>query len=132
MSIEICLETREDLVTFLKSTSYDYVILKFHASWCKPCKKLKPFVDKTVNETIERLDSKKRQNAFIFIEVDIDVCTDLYAFLKQKKRINGVPSIFLYDMKAVKKQDTEYYYIPTMSVSGIDYSYIQKIFDYIQ
>ena len=39
---EIVLENRNDLSQYLKDTDYDFVVLKFSAEWCKPCKIVKP------------------------------------------------------------------------------------------
>ena len=41
---EVILETRTDLVKYLKETKYEYVVLKFHADWCAPCKVIGPKV----------------------------------------------------------------------------------------
>ena len=39
---EIILETRTGWWNFLKSTQYEYAILKFYADWCTPCKHIGP------------------------------------------------------------------------------------------
>ena len=45
---EIILENRNDLKNFLKNTKYEYVVLKFYADWCKPCKFISPYVKKII------------------------------------------------------------------------------------
>lgn len=80
--MEVCLETREDLIELLKNNPYDYIVLKFKANWCRPCKVIEPFVHKQVEDKITQLDQENRKNVFLYVEVDVDVCFDLYSFLK--------------------------------------------------
>jgi thiol-disulfide isomerase/thioredoxin len=129
---EIILETREDLTNFLINTEYEYTILKFYADWCRPCKAIAPFVDQVIEEKIRLLDEKGLKKRFIFIEVDVDECFDLYAFLKRKKRINGIPSIFLYSKSVYSKLDTNEIFIPQGCVSGTKEGEIRKVLDYIK
>ena len=80
---EIIIETREDLVDYLNSTNYENVIIKFYASWCKPCEKVAPFVENCVEELTQKFQGN--HNKFVFLELDVDESFDLYAFLKQKR-----------------------------------------------
>ena len=98
---EIFLENREDLTNYLKGTDYEYVILKFTANWCNPCKKIDPFLEKIITEKEVQFNNNK--NKFLYIKVDVDECFDLYSFLKARKMINGIPSIFLYSKKYIYK-----------------------------
>ena len=41
---DICLDTRDDLIQLLKESKYEYIILKFTAKWCNPCKIIQPYV----------------------------------------------------------------------------------------
>tara|TARA_B100000035_G_C20715222_1_gene428765 strand:+ start:145 stop:549 length:405 start_codon:yes stop_codon:yes gene_type:complete len=129
---EIYLETREDLCNLLKKNEYKYIILKFKASWCKPCKTLEPFVNNLIKEKIKELNSKQKTNIFLYVEVDIDECNDLYSFLKSKKRLNGVPSILLYENSIISNVEDEYKYIPQKTISGIKENEIKKLFECIQ
>ena len=83
---EIFLENREDLTNYLKATDYEYVILKFTANWCNPCKRIKPLVD----TWFQKLPSN-----FIIVELDIDDTVDLYFALRSKKMLNGIPVILV-------------------------------------
>lgn len=130
--MEVCLETRNDLITLLKNSSYDYIVLKFKAEWCRPCKVIEPIVNEIVENKINELDKENKKNIFLFVEVDVDECHDLYSFLKQKKRINGIPAIFLYSKSVYKAIDSEYQYIPQASVSGASEGPIKKIFELIR
>lgn len=129
---DIELETRDDLITYLKSNKYEYVILKFSADWCKPCKKIAPFIDSLINEKIEHFNKKGIKDKFIFITVDVDECFDLYAFLKKKKMINGIPSIFLYSKNLYSKVTESEMYIPNGSISGTNESQIRNLLNYIK
>ena len=53
------------------------LFVKFTASWCAPCKKIKPTVDTFINSNYS--------NSFQYLEIDIDNSLDVYAFLKSKK-----------------------------------------------
>ena len=128
---EVILETREDLTFFLKNTPYDYVILKFYADWCKPCKTIAPFVERLIDEKTNKFESQGVKNKFIFVSVDVDECFDLYAFLKRQKMINGIPAIFLYSKKIYKQNDEKQMYIPQGSISGTNESEISKVLDFI-
>ena len=121
---EIILENRQDLIDFLKTTKYEYIMLKFFADWCGPCNKISPFVNNLADEKI------KTNSNFIFIEVNVDECFDLYAFLKKQKMIKGIPSIFLYKKEILNNIDLEHYYIPQSSISGTNESEIKKIFNF--
>ena len=48
---EIILENRNDLSEYLKDTDYDFVVLKFSAEWCKPCKIVKPIIENTLKRS---------------------------------------------------------------------------------
>ena len=84
MTQEIDLENREDLIKLLNSSEYKFIIIKFTATWCRPCKVIQPFLEKMVDEKIEKLNIQQKINHFLYIELDVDVCFDLYAFLKKK------------------------------------------------
>lgn len=121
---EIILENRQDLIEFLKTTKYEYIMLKFFADWCGPCNKISPFVNNLADEKI------KTNSNFIFIEVNVDECFDLYAFLKKQKMIKGIPSIFLYKKEILNNIELEHYYIPQVSISGTNETEIKKIFNF--
>lgn len=132
MEEEIHLENREDLNILLKQTPYKYILLKFTASWCRPCKVIQPFLLNCVNEKIKDLDQLNKKNVFLYIEVDVDVCFDLYAFLKKKKAINGIPALFLYNTDISRNQEESYMYLPHAFVSGTSETEIKKVFELIQ
>jgi len=79
-------------------------IVKFTASWCGPCKQIAPFVDEQFKNTPDIVTCAN---------IDVDQNFDLFAFLKSKKMVKGVPIILAY-----KKGNTNY--SPDFSVSGTD------------
>tara|TARA_Y100000389_G_scaffold102325_1_gene99168 strand:- start:480 stop:851 length:372 start_codon:yes stop_codon:yes gene_type:complete len=79
-------------------------IVKFTASWCGPCKQITPFVDEQFKNTPDIVTCAN---------IDVDQNFDLFAFLKSKKMVKGVPIILAY-----KKGNTNY--SPDFSVSGTD------------
>lgn len=60
------------------------ILLKFGATWCKPCKK----VDALIKQRMLQLPDN-----FRCLIIDIDDHLDVYAFLKAKRMVNGIPSI---------------------------------------
>ena len=112
---EVILETRTDLVKYLKETKYEYVVLKFYADWCAPCKVIGPKVKDMVIKKAEQL--KSHENKFIYIEVNVDECFDLYAFLKSE--------IYL-------KSEESQIFIPQNSISGAKENDIQNLINLIQ
>lgn len=60
------------------------IIVKFGAEWCGPCKKIEALVKNRM------LQLPSNYKCFI---IDIDECFELYAFLKTKRMVNGIPSI---------------------------------------
>lgn len=79
-------------------------IVKFTATWCGPCKKIAPFVYEQFKNTPDIVTCAN---------IDVDRNFDLFAFLKSKKMVKGVPVILAY-----KKENTNY--SPDFSVSGTD------------
>ena len=61
-------------------------------------------------------------NVMYIYNVDVDECFDVYAFLKQKKMISGIPTLLAY-----KKGNT--FFAPDASISGTNESDINNFFD---
>ena len=127
---EIIMETRRDLVEYLKKNEYEHVILKFYADWCAPCKHIGPKVKQLVQETSDRFQNDDKK--FIFIEIDVDESFDLYAFLKSKKMVRGIPTMFLYSKSVYENVEENHLFIPQASVSGTNENQIRGFFNHIQ
>jgi thiol-disulfide isomerase/thioredoxin len=115
----IQLESRDDLKKYLETTTCDTTILKFTASWCKPCKTIAPFVETLNNEYF------KKDLNFEFIEIDVDSALDLYAFLKKVKMINGIPALLAYK-KSLYNPDT--FFVPYRNATGADKSLVAQFY----
>ena len=83
-------------------TNPGVIIIKFGAEWCGPCKAIESDVKQYFNQMPDNI-----QCAII----DVDECFDVYAFLKNKKMINGIPAILCYYKDNVN-------YIPNDMVTG--------------
>lgn len=103
---------RTAFVELLK-TNTGLIIIKFGADWCKPCKLIEDYVNEKFNSMPDNVTCLK---------VDIDENLDLYAFLKSKKMVTGVPTILCYE----KGNET---YIPADAVSGTDNKELDGFFD---
>ncbi len=91
------------------------VLIKFGATWCGPCKRIEP----AIKYAFERLSER---NGYKCIMVDIDDSFDLYALLKSKKQINGVPAVLCWK----KGNETA---IPDDMVVGADKALVDAFFD---
>jgi thiol-disulfide isomerase/thioredoxin len=88
------------------------IIIKFGASWCKPCKKIKEPVEVFFTQT---------PNNIVCCDIDVDDCEEIYTFLRGKRMINGIPTIFCY-----KKGNIEY--APDDSFTGTDLTGLESFF----
>lgn len=91
------------------------VILKFGAEWCGPCNAIKPLLV-AIKQTLP-------ENAILY-NIDIDSNIDLYAFFKQKKMLNGIPTILGFFKNNVS-------FVPDLSVSGANEKEIREFFNSI-
>jgi thiol-disulfide isomerase/thioredoxin len=63
------------------------VLLKLSAEWCGPCKRIQPLV-------LEGLSVLP--DTVLQVIIDIDDSLELYTYLKNKRRINGIPAILFW------------------------------------
>jgi hypothetical protein len=88
------------------------IIIKLGAEWCGPCKQIKHIVHAFFATSPAEV---------ICCDIDVDECFDLYAFLKSKKMVNGIPAMLCY------RKDNKTY-IPTDSVVGADPAALDAFF----
>jgi thiol-disulfide isomerase/thioredoxin len=79
-------------------------IIYYHSSWCKFCYKVTPLTESFFATSPDNV---------VCADLDVDESFDLYAYLKSKKMVNGIPALL-----AWKKGNTSF--IPDASVSGAD------------
>lgn len=68
-------------------TNQGIIILKFGADWCGPCKSIGPLV----HELVEKLPSP-----ITVYDLDVDDNFEIYAYLKSKKMVSGIPAMLAY------------------------------------
>jgi thiol-disulfide isomerase/thioredoxin len=90
------------------------IIIKLGAEWCGPCKK----IEHPVTEWMKMMPKDLIQ----CIILDIDESFEIYATLKQKKMVNGIPAILAYYKGNVS-------IIPDDIVVGADLAQIKLFFD---
>jgi len=90
------------------------IIIKLGAEWCGPCKK----IEQPVTEWMKKMPRRSIQ----CIILDIDESFEIYATLKQKKMVNGIPAILAYYAGNVSV-------IPDDMVVGADLNQIKLFFD---
>ena len=96
-------DSRQDFFNLLTNNP-GLVILKLGAEWCGPCKKIAPILEAFFLTSPDNV---------VCADIDVDESFDLYAYLKNKKMVNGIPVIMCY-----KKGKTSF--IPDDSVTGAD------------
>ena len=99
--------SKEELIDFQKNAPCpQLIIIKFTADWCGPCKKIK---EDCINLSKQCCDN------IIYCEINIDEHIELYAFLKNKKMVKGIPALLSFsgDNKNINE-----WYIPSDSIIG--------------
>lgn len=78
-----------DRAAFLKhlTETPNHTVLKLTATWCGPCKQIAEYTRQVSLRLPANVD---------LIECDVDESFDLYASLKQKKMVNGIPVFLFY------------------------------------
>ena len=108
--------TSSQLQELLRDSSQPKIVIKFSATWCKPCKLIKDLCDKCFAAL---------PNDYIIVDIDIDETLDLYGMLKRKRMVSGVPTLLFYD--STEDHDT-IWHIPDDSVSGANEKEITDFF----
>jgi hypothetical protein len=92
----------------------ELIIIKFTATWCGPCKVIKPLC----NQFLE-----KKPNSIQYYEIDVDESIELYMKLKKMKMLNGIPAIIAY-----KGGMKEHWFIPDDTHIGANVKQLEEFF----
>ena len=103
--------SRDEFLQLLK-VNPGLVIVKLGASWCGPCKQ--------IAHIVEAFFASSPPNV-ICADIDVDHSIDLYAYLKQKKMVNGIPVMLMYAKGNVS-------FAPNDSVTGADPGQLDAFF----
>jgi thioredoxin 1 len=78
-----------DRIAFIEELKHNpgVIVVKYSATWCNPCKQIAPYV---ASKKAELPPNVK------FLELDLDKDMDLYALLKAKQQVRGVPVLLAY------------------------------------
>jgi len=103
-----------DRITFLKhlAETPNHTVLKLTATWCGPCKAIAEYTRQSSLRLPANVD---------LIECDVDDSFDLYASLKQKKMVNGIPVFLFY-------KNGNATLISDLSVTGADIPALDSFF----
>lgn len=104
-------QSRDHFVRLLSSNP-GLIVIKLGASWCGPCKRIKPIVDAFFASS---------PDSVICCDIDVDESFDLYSYFKSKRMVNGIPAILCY-----KKGNAGY--IPDDAVTGADPTALDSFF----
>ena len=113
--IELTRESFKGLLEF-NSKQRKHTILKLTAEWCRPCKTIK---DLAIQQVANLSANGRPIECY---EVNVDDSLDFYAFMKQKRMVNGIPVFLFY-----KANNTDF--IPDDSVTGANPPDIIAFFD---
>ena len=107
--------SREEFQDLLDNNE-NVIVFKFGAVWCKPCQIIK----KHVEAEVSMLDK-----SIICLDLDVDDSFDLYAYLKSKKQVSGIPCLLAY-----KKENVSF--APDASISGANIEQISNFFTMVK
>jgi len=65
-------------------TQHIYVVVKFSAEWCGPCKRIHP--------VYERLSNSEKYNSVCFLHIDVDEVRDIC----EKYNVEAMPTFILF------------------------------------
>lgn len=80
------IQSKEQFFNILKANP-GYIIIKFTATWCKPCQRIKNQVNRFFLNSPESV---------LCFDLDVDDNFELYNYFKKNKRLKGIPALFLY------------------------------------
>jgi thioredoxin 1 len=89
------------------------VVLKMGAEWCGPCKR----IHSVVEEGLSFLPANVQK-----VVLDIDESIEIYAYLKTRKRVNGIPALLCWKRGNISD-------IPDDVVLGAD---VQQVIGFFQ
>ena len=96
----------------MNSTNGYHTILKLGAKWCSPCRQIKSHV----------YDKASGLPASIACyDIDVDASSDMYAFLKSKKMVNGIPVLLFYQRGNLS-------FVPDYIITGANIPAIDNFF----
>jgi thiol-disulfide isomerase/thioredoxin len=105
-------ESRQDFLDAVRANQ-TLLIIKFRAEWCRPCRKIK--------DKVGEYFAKMPDNVTC-ADVDVDESFDLYAYLKSKKMVKGLPVILCY-----KGENDSF--APDDAVEGTDEKELSEFFE---
>ena len=91
------------------------IVIKFGAEWCGPCKQIEA-------QVYSLMAQMPAEIVCAVLDIDEEASFDLYAFLKSKRMVNGVPALLCY-----KKGNVSW--IPDDVVVGANVTAIQALFE---
>lgn len=103
---------RNEFLQTISNNTNKISLFKFTATWCKPCQKIKNDVNSMVSDLKDHI---------VCYELDIDENFDVYAFLKSKKMLIGIPAILIY-------YPTNSSYASDLSLCGTDLNNYKNMF----
>lgn len=104
-------ENRQHFMDCLKENP-GVMILQFTATWCRPCRGIKPYIEKKFTQC---------HDSIVCCQLDVDENAELYAFMKRNRQVNGIPALLAY----FKGNITPY---ANISISGSDQGAIDDFF----
>uniref|UniRef100_A0A6C0BWF5 Thioredoxin domain-containing protein n=1 Tax=viral metagenome TaxID=1070528 RepID=A0A6C0BWF5_9ZZZZ len=120
--IEVYTELSEDTLKELLVTSpSEVIVLKFTATWCKPCQRIAQLVCNHFRDMPDNVTAFE-------LDIDDECNKPLYSFLKKKRMVVGVPAILVF-YGNIKR---DHWFIPDIIVNNSNVNDINRLFSCVK